>query len=58
MVKFILAAYTLHDDTACNGKTVLAGELVVKAQYLICIQENINWYWEKKDQKQVIIFPT
>ena len=32
--------------------------MVVKAQYLRCTQEKINWYWEHKKKQQVIIFPT
>ena len=58
VIKFFSDAYTLQEDTTCDGICFLAGELVVKAQYLKYMQENTKCYWEKKHQQQVIIFPT
>ena len=41
-IKFVSEAYNLKYDTTCDGKIISAGEIVVKAQYLICMQENTN----------------
>ena len=51
-------AYTLQHDTTCDGQISSAGELVVNSQYLRCMQEKTNWYWEQKQQQQFIIIPT
>ena len=58
VIKFFSEAYTLKYDTKCDGQISSASELVIKAQYLSCIQENKNWYREKKQQQKFIIFPT
>ena len=58
VIKFVSESYTLQYDTTCNGIIVSAGELVVKAQYLSCIQEKNDCYWDKKNNQQVIIVPT
>ena len=58
VLKFVSKSYTLKDDTTCKGQIISAGELVFKSQYLSCMQENNNWYWEHKNRQQVIIFPT
>ena len=58
VIKFVSEAYTLQDDTEHGGKISSADEVVVKAQYLRCMQENTNWYLEHRQQKQVIIVPT
>ena len=34
VIKFILEAYTLQNNTKIDGKIISTGELVVKAQYL------------------------
>ena len=47
-----------QDDTTCHRQIIPAGEIVVKAKYLIFIQENTNWYWEHKKKQQVIVVPT
>ena len=57
VIKFVSEAYTLQVETTWNIQIILSGELVFKAQYLIFIQEKINWYWDHKKQQQVIIFP-
>ena len=44
VIKFVSEAYNLQDDTTCDGKNISAGKLVVKAQYLSCMQENTNSY--------------
>ena len=45
VIKFVSEAYTFQYDTTCDGNIISTGELVVKAQYLSCMQENKNWYW-------------
>ena len=51
-------AYTLQYETTCDKQILSSSELVVKAHYLTCIQEIINWYWGHKKQQQLIIVPT
>ena len=58
VINFVSEAYKLQDEITCDGQIFPAGELLVKAQYLSCMQENTNWYWDKKNHKQVIIVPT
>ena len=45
LIKFLSEAYTLQDDTKCNGQIISAGEIFVKAQYLSCMKENTNCHW-------------
>ena len=45
MTKFFSEAYTLDEDTPCDGKIDTSGELFFKAQYLSCMQEISKWYW-------------
>ena len=47
MNKFDSEAFALQKDTTCDGKISKAGKLVVKAQYMSCMQEKTKWYWEK-----------
>ena len=47
MNKFDSEAFALQKDTTCDGKISKAGKLVVKAQYISCMQEKTKWYWEK-----------
>ena len=58
VIKFVSESYTLQEETTYDIQIIPAGELVVKAQYLSCIQEKINWYWDHKNQQEVIIVPT
>ena len=58
VIKFVSEEYTLQYDTTCNRKIISDGELVVKAHYIRCMQENINYYWYHKNQQQVIILTT
>ena len=58
MITSASETYTLKYDTTWNEQIVLAGELVVKAQYLRYTQEKTNLYWEKKNKQQVIIVTT
>ena len=39
VITFVSEAYTLQEDTACNGQIISSGEIVFKAQYLSYIQE-------------------
>ena len=56
VIKFVSETYTLQYDNTFNEKIISAGELVLKALCLSCIQENTNCYWEQKNQQQVFIF--
>ena len=58
MIKFVSEAFTLQDDNTCDGKISPADEPVVKAQYLRCMKEETDFYWEKKNQQQAIIILT
>ena len=40
VIKFMSEHYTLQEETMCDGKISTAGELVVKSQYMNCIQYN------------------
>ena len=51
-------AYTLQEDTTCDGKISTSGELVIIAHYLKFMQEKTKCYWEQKNQQQVIVFLT
>ena len=51
VITLVSEIYTLQDDTTCDIQISSAGELVVKAQYQICMKENINWYLEKQHQQ-------
>ena len=58
VIKFISEAYTLQEETTCDRKLILAGELFFKAQYIIYIQDNTKWYWEKSPQQNNLLVPT
>ena len=58
MIKLISEPYTLQEETMCDGKISTACELVVKSQYINCMQDNTKWNWEQKPQHKNIIFPT
>ena len=44
VINFASEAYTLHEDTTRDKQSSTAGELIVKAQYLNCMQENTKRY--------------
>ena len=58
VIKIVSEVYNLQEYTACERQISKAGELVVKAQYSICMQENTKWYWYQKHQQKIIIVPT
>ena len=56
VVNYVLDAYTLQDNTTCDGGIITSGELVVRAQYMRCTKENMKWYWEQtKHQKTISV---
>ena len=55
VIKLFSEAYTIQEDTTCNGKISTAGEIFVKSQYIQCMQENTNWYREQPQQQNNII---
>ena len=58
VITFVSEAYTLQEHTACYVQISTAGELFFKTQYLNCMQENTKWYWEQKQQQNIIIVST
>ena len=58
VIEFVSEAYTLQEDTTCEGKISTAGEMVVKVEYLRCIKEKKKCHWDKKQQQQLIIVLT
>ena len=55
VIKFLSEGYTLQEETTCDGKIITAGELVFKAQYMNCMQDNKKWYWEILPQKTILL---
>ena len=55
VIKFMSEAYTLHKETDWNLKMNSSGELVVKYQYMKCMQDNTDWYWGQSQQQDNII---
>ena len=58
VIKFMSEPYTIQEEKMFDGKFTTAGEIVVKAQYMNCLQDNMNWYWEQKPRQNNIIVPT
>ena len=58
VIKLLLDAYTLQNNTTIDRQVISAGKLVVKAQYICFMQENINWYWKQQPLQNTIIVPT
>ena len=58
MIKFIPESYTLQEEATCDRQIIISGELVVKYQYMNCIQDNKNEYCEQSPQQKNIIVPT
>ena len=48
VIQILSKAYTLQNNKTIYGQVISAGEIVVKAQYLCSMQENINWYWKQQ----------
>ena len=58
VVLFTSGAYTLQENTTIDGKTFIAGELVVNAKYLCSMQVYTNWYWNQQPNNHVITVQT
>ena len=58
VIQFLSEEYKLQNNTTMYRKVISTGELVVKAQYLLSMQENTNWYWKKQALQHTIVFPT
>ena len=58
VIKLLSESYTLQEDTTCNRKIGIAGELVLKSQYTECMKYYTKWYQEKSQQQKSIIVPT
>ena len=48
VIQFLSEAYTLQNNTTIDGQVISAGQLVIRDQYLLSIQENTNWYWKQQ----------
>ena len=58
VIKFLSDAYTLQSNTKIDGQVSSSVALVFKAQYILSVQENTNWYWKQKPLQQTNIVPT
>ena len=47
VIKFMSEPYILQEETMYNGKISTAGEIVIKYQYINCMQYNTRLYWEQ-----------
>ena len=45
VIKFMSEAYTLQEDTTCDGKICSSDDLAVKYQHMNFIQYNMKCYW-------------
>ena len=50
--------FTPQDEAKCDIQSSTDGKLVVKSQYMNCMQVKTNWYWEQPPQQNSIISPT
>ena len=48
LTKFFSEAYTLQEDTTYNRLIILVGKIVLKTQYISCMQENPISIWSRK----------
>ena len=46
VVKYVSDTFTLQEEITTNGQLSKAGELSVREEYLSCMTEKTNWYWE------------
>ena len=58
VIMFKSGAYKLQENTTVDGQIIIAGELVVKRQYLCSIQVDTNWYKYQHPQHHLITVPT
>ena len=58
VIMFKSGAYKLQENTTVDGQIIIAGELVVKRQYLCSIQVDTNCYKDQHPQHHLITVPT
>ena len=58
VIMLISEAYTLQDNTTIEVQMIIAGELIVKSQYICSVQVDNNWYWDQHTQQYFITVPT
>ena len=51
---FTSGAYILQENTTIDGQIINAGELVVNAKYLCCMQVDTNWDCNQQPKDHVI----
>ena len=44
VIELMSENYMLQEENLCNEQISTADELVVKAQYMNCMQDNTKWY--------------
>ena len=44
VIKSMSEPYTLQEEKICDGKISTSGELVLKYQYMKCMQGNAKWH--------------
>ena len=53
VIKFMSEPYTLQEEIMCDGKISTSSELVVKSQYMKCMQDTTKWYWGKNHNRTI-----
>ena len=51
VIKSLSEAYKLEEVTSCDRQIRTSGEIIVKAQYMNCMQDYTKLYWEKKKKQ-------
>ena len=56
VITFVSEAYILQDETTCNRKLISAGALVLKAQYIILMQEITIGIGSRNSRHKLLFF--
>ena len=51
VIKFLLEAYTLQEDTTYDRQINTAGKIFFKTQYMTYMQYYTKWHWKKSQQQ-------
>ena len=55
LIQLMSEPYTPQEETMYNRKIGTASLIVVKSQYMNCMQDNTKWYWGKIKWKNIIV---
>ena len=58
VVKFLSEPYMLQDNKIVDKQVIMAGELIVKSEYLSIMKANTNWYWQQIRTEESVIIVT